>query len=200
MSFARTELLGRPHSAADQLNGASLPRRVDFCCATPRPASNGTLISRPLDEASQKETRVFVQHKRKLRAYNGTILAKKEMNASERRDMTTRRQKTVKKIFRRAEVGDSSRRRGVTFCQGQIACYKGDTGGNESQKGRAISIIIARNVPPSDRRRRRVFDPEGKHVDEALRQRGLDPEGRAADEALRWCCFPEAGALRPTGR
>ena len=122
------------------------------------------------------------------------------MNESERRDMTTRRQKTVKKIFRRAEVGDSSRRRCVTFCQGQIAWCKGDTGGHESQKGRAISIIIARRVPPSDRMRPRVGDPEGRDVDEALTQRVGDPEGRDADEALRWCCFPGAGALRPTGR
>jgi hypothetical protein len=106
------------------------------------------------------------------------------MNESEERDSTTRRQKTVKKIFRKAEVGDSSRRRGVTFCQGQIACYKGDTGGNESQKGRAISIIIARRVPPSDRLRPRVGDPEGRAADEALTQRVVEPEGRAADEAL----------------
>jgi hypothetical protein len=98
--------------------------------------------------------------------------------------MTTRRQKNLNFFFVRAEAGSSSTRRDVTCCQGQIVRYKGDTGRHDPQKGRAISIIIARSVPPSHRLRRRVGDLEGRAADEALRQRGLDPEGRDADEAL----------------
>ena len=54
MSFARTELLGGPTAPPDQLNGTSLPRRVELPWGTPRPASNGTLISRPLATKMEK--------------------------------------------------------------------------------------------------------------------------------------------------